>query len=106
MSGKSSGQLRRLKFFIGRANNVTVLGVWMRVGSAVGIYRAEFGELRRLIAANWFATRPLCILWDFLMSLNRRTICVMGLADIVRPVREVVLLLMGLHRNAWLVAES
>ena len=72
----------------------------MRVGGAAGTYRAEFGELRRLIGASQFATRPLYILWDFSMSLNRRTICVMGLADIVRPVREAVLLLMGLHRDA------
>lgn len=78
----------------------------MCVGAAVGVYRAEFGELRRLIGASRFATRPRCILWDFSMSLNLRTVCVMGLADIVRPAREAVLLLMGLHRDAWLVAES
>jgi hypothetical protein len=72
----------------------------MRVGGAVGIYRAEFGELRRLIGVGRFATRPGCILWDFSMSLNRRTICVMGLDDIARPVRETVLLLMGLYGGA------
>jgi hypothetical protein len=70
----------------------------MRVGGAVGIYRAEFGELRRLIGADRFATRPRCVLWDFSMSLNWHRICVMGLRHAVRVVRERVLLLMGLHR--------